>query len=270
MTDYVVGDIQGCYATLIALLDKANFNPTQDTLFCVGDLVNRGPDSLETLRFIRSLGTSAKTVLGNHDLHLISVYFGCKEQKNLDTLQDIIVAPDAEELIYWLKSQPLMIFEPKKKCIISHAGIYPLWDVEKSLGYADEISTALQSKKFITVLKKMYGNTPDKYKPDAKRFARYRFTINAFTRMRYCTKNGKFNFDEKGSPKSYKGKLKPWFQLDRKIPYDIRLIFGHWSSLGRYNSNNIIGIDTGCVWGNKLTLYDIDNDRFISKKSQEN
>lgn len=269
MTDYVVGDIQGCYKSLRALLKKAQFDPTTDTLYCVGDLVNRGSDSLKTLRFIRDLGPAAKTVLGNHDLHLISLYYGFRKLKSFDTLKKLIEAKDADDLIEWLRQQPLMINIEDKNSVIVHAGLYPSWSVEQALEYSDEISTLLKSDKYEKLLKNMYGNTPDKYKVGRKnKHNRRRFTINAFTRMRYCAKNGRLDFEDKGPPAKTKGKLKPWFLLPHRRE-NKNVIFGHWSSLGLFRGDQVIAIDTGCVWGGKLTLYDIDNNRFIQQKSVE-
>ena len=272
MASYVVGDIQGCFDSLIALLDQVNFDAENDTLYCVGDLVNRGPKSLKTLRFLKSIGESAKIVLGNHDLHLISVYYGIRELNRKDTLHKILTAKDAEELIVWLKSQPLMIHDKTQGFVISHAGIYPNWSIKRALKNATELSNALQGDDFKKVLKKMYGNEPVVYNKKASRFKRFRFIVNSFTRMRFCTHKAELNFTLKTSPQlsnKQESKLVPWFELPHKRPNDILFLFGHWSALGLFKQDNIICLDSGCVWGNKLSLYDIDQQQFVSVKPKE-
>jgi len=268
MADYVVGDIQGCFDSLISLLDQVNFNPKTDTLYCVGDLVNRGPKSLETLRFLKSLGNSVKPVLGNHDLHLISCYYGVREFKRNDTANAILNADDAEELILWLRELPLAIYIAKSDVFISHAGLYPAWSINKGLKYAKVFEKALKSDKYMNLLRKMYGNTPNKFSKLLSTKKKWLFTVNVFTRMRYCYKDASLDFKEKSDPATnHKKSVVPWFQLPNKRDENTRFIFGHWSSLGLYNKKNIIGLDTGCVWGQKMTLYDIGKDKFIQQKA---
>lgn len=268
MTDYVVGDIQGCCDSLVNLLDKVNFKPEIDRLFCVGDLINRGPKSIETLELLHSLNDSVQVVLGNHDLHLISCFYQLRSLKKTDTAQTILTSPKAEYWIDWLRQQPLMIYEPEKDFIISHAGIYPKWSTEQALSLSNKFSEYLKSDNCMIFIEKIYGNNPNKYTESLSEDEKMRFSVNAFTRMRYCYKNGELDFSNKTFPSfDKKEQLLPWFSLKRKIPSTTRTIFGHWSSLGLYHHNNVICIDTGCVWGNELTLYNIDNDVFIQQSA---
>jgi len=268
MANYVVGDIQGCFDSLVSLLDCVKFDPNSDTLYCVGDLVNRGPKSLETLRFLKSLGGSVQPVLGNHDLHLISCYYGIRQLKTNDTANDVLKADDAEELILWLRQLPLAIHIPESNVFISHAGLYPGWTIKKGLKYAALFENRLKSDNYLKLLNKMYGNRPNKYSKSFSESKAWLFTVNVFTRMRYCYKDSRLNFKEKSDPSSNpKNSVVPWFELPNKRSNDTRVIFGHWSSLGLYKKDNIIGLDTGCVWGQEMTLYDIDKDQFIHQKA---
>ena len=268
MTDYVVGDIQGCCDSLVSLLDRINFNPQIDHLYCVGDLINRGPKSLATLEFLYSLGDSVSTVLGNHDIHLISCFYKLRHFKKLDTAQEIIDSPKAHFWIEWLRQQPLMIYDPKKHFIIAHAGIYPSWTINQAWQFSKLFSKKLKSDNILILLEKIYSNTPNNFDHCHSEEDFLRFSVNAFTRMRYCDQAGQLDFSNKSFPNDKNNsKLIPWYQLKRNTTSSTRIIFGHWSSLGLYHHNNIICIDTGCVWGNELTLYNIDDDCFIQQKA---
>jgi len=263
MTDYVVGDIQGCHDSLHALLHKVSFNPSTDTLYCVGDLINRGPKSLETLELLHSLGDSAKIVLGNHDLHLIFCFHKIRQLKSIDTAHSILSSPRASFWIDWLKQFPLMIYNAEKDFIVCHAGLYPQWSIEQGISYSNKFSSMLKSDKSLKIIKKIYGDKPTKFSTDLSETKLLRFSVNSFTRMRYCYTDMSLNFTKKNFPTS-SAKLQPWFNFDRQqISKQTRIIFGHWSSLGLYHHNNVICLDTGCVWGNELTLYNIDSDQFI-------
>jgi len=267
MTDYVVGDIQGCHDSLVALLDKASFSPNSDRLFCVGDLINRGPKCLETLELLHSLGESVQIVLGNHDLHLIFCYHQIRKMKALDTAQSILNSEEVEFWIDWLKQQPLMLHEPKQDFIVCHAGLYPSWSIEQGLHYSDLFQQLLKSDKFLILLDKIYGNTPNRFSNDLSETHLMRFIVNAFTRMRYCYHDLSLDFSFKNYPNTKSG-LQPWFNFERTIDSSqTRTIFGHWSSLGLYHHDNVICIDTGCVWGNELTFYNVDADRFIHQQA---
>lgn len=260
MPIYAVGDIQGCYEPLAKLLDKVNFDPEKDMLYCVGDLVNRGPDCLKTLRLLKSLKKSCKTVLGNHDLHLLSVYHGISETRRGDTLSKILEADDCEKLIKWLKKQPLLQVNEKHKFVVAHAGIYPLWSLAEAKQYANEVHEHIQDdSKIVKLLEKMYGNTPELWKDSLGKWKRLRFIINCFTRMRYCHKKGKLNLTEKGTPPCKHKKVQPWYELLQSDMEGYKIVFGHWSSLGFLNTQEFLSLDTGCVWGGPLTLARLDS-----------
>lgn len=266
MGNYVVGDIQGCFDSLIALLDKVSFDPDKDTLYCVGDLINRGPKSAQTLQYLASLGKSVKTVLGNHDLHFISCYYGVRKFKKTDTAKQILDVNNAEELVFWLRQQPLMLYDEKLNIVISHAGLYPNWTIQQGLKFSEKFEDQLKSDKLLILLNKMYGNKPDLFTENLSESEQWLFTVNTFTRMRYCYDDGRLDFIKKGKPAKNK-KIMPWFKLPNNRPEETRFIFGHWSTLGLYQKRNIIGIDTGCVWGGMLTIYDVDNHVFIQQRA---
>lgn len=260
MARYIVGDIQGCALELKQLLAKVNFKPQFDQLWCVGDLVGRGPDSLATIQFLQRLGDAVKIVLGNHDLNLLSVLLNVREADPRDKLDAIIALPDLEkqQLITWLVQQPLMR-QIDDQVVISHAGVYPWWTVAQAQTYANEVSQALQQawqqNTLGEFLQSMYGNEPNIWSNDLCGPERIRFIINAFTRMRFCDQEGHLNFSAKTSPaeQTADADLVPWFEL-----WDIdraTLVFGHWAALmGKTHREDVIGLDTGCVWGNRLTL----------------
>lgn len=275
MAKYIIGDIQGCFDSLQALLNKVNFDPNNDILYCVGDLVNRGPKSLKTLRFLIDLGESCRVVLGNHDIHLISLYYGIRNASKKDTIAKLLKSSDAKKLINWLRLQPLMIYDETDQFIISHAGLYPKWDIKTALRYSTLFSKSLKGDDFKAVLKNMYSNDPAQLSENSADSSILRFTVNSFTRMRFCHRNGDLSFIEKGSPNlkapitDNENDTFAWFQLPNKRPKNIKFFFGHWSSLGLYHHENLFCLDSGCVWGNKLSLYDFDNKKFISVKSKE-
>jgi len=261
MAVYAVGDIQGCYAPLAKLLDAVNFDPAKDTLYCVGDLVNRGLDSLFVLRLLKSLEKSCKTVLGNHDLHLLSIAYGVHDISRGDTLKKLLKAKDADELIAWLRKQSLLLLNKKHKFVVTHAGIYPFWNLSQARQYACEVEQALQDDKLILpLLKNMYGNTPANWKESLVKWKRLRFIVNSFTRMRYCTHKGKLNFLEKGPPPCATPKIKAWYELLCSDMDGYKIIFGHWSSLGFLNKKQVLSLDTGCVWGGPLTMVRLDTE----------
>ncbi|MFT5259139.1 MAG: bis(5'-nucleosyl)-tetraphosphatase (symmetrical) [Saprospiraceae bacterium] len=254
MAKYAVGDIQGCLGSLKKVLSNSPYQKDKDQLWFVGDLVNRGPQSLETLRYVKSLGKRAKVVLGNHDLHLLALHAGVKEIQNTATLDPILNAPDCDELLNWLRRQPLMITDKKSHCVLVHAGIYPYWSLAQAQSYAAEVEEILQSDDYCTLLKEMYGKRPVKWKPQLKGWNRYRFIINAFTRMRFCTKQGGLNFVYNSAPGSQPNNLYPWYRLGAQPRGDWRIIFGHWSSAGHWYDGNHVALDSGCLWGGQMTL----------------
>lgn len=255
MAIYLVGDIQGCYRELKALLKQVSFNPTHDQLYLAGDLVARGDDSLATLRFIKSLNNSAKVVLGNHDLHLLSVYAGIKTVKKQDKLDALLAADDVDELMNWLAQQPLLQQIGQDNAYMSHAGISPQWNLKQAITQANFAAEKLSSNMRNQWLKIMYGEKPDDWHQAKSDDEKFRYTINAFTRMRYCYQDKRLEFNNKLSPQEQtNSNLQPWYELSTTI-HKTTWVFGHWAALmGHCSTANIYPLDTGCVWGNHLTL----------------
>lgn len=259
MALYAIGDLQGCYDPLRRLLDEIAFDPSSDTLWLVGDLVNRGPKSLKTLRFVKSLGDSVCNVLGNHDLHLLALAAGKISAKpRFDSLQKIIDAPDRDELINWLRHRPLAHYDASLDTLMVHAGVHPDWSVQQTLDYAAEVEACLQSDNYQTLLGEMYGNTPSTWSKKLEGFSRLRFIINCLTRMRMLTNKGRLNFSYSGSPYYSSKKLVPWFDFTDRATADTRIVFGHWSALGLIVLPQLVSLDTGCVWGRELTAVRLD------------
>ncbi|WAK02206.1 symmetrical bis(5'-nucleosyl)-tetraphosphatase [Methylobacter sp. YRD-M1] len=251
MSIYAIGDIQGCHDELLRLLDTINFNENTDQLWFAGDLVNRGPKSLETLRFVKALGNAAVTVLGNHDLHLLAAACSPEQAGKHDTLAPVLKAPDRDELLDWLRHRPL--FHYNDDFCLLHAGLPPQWDFNKTRKMALFAEKVLRGPDFQRLLTHMYGNKPDIWSPTLTGMAKLRFIINCFTRMRYCDAYGRLDFINSGSLGSQPEKLMPWFQAPKRKSASLRIIFGHWSTLGYYEGNNCYAIDTGCLWGGQLT-----------------
>jgi len=256
---YLVGDIQGCYSELKALLKQVAFNHEIDQLYLAGDLVARGPDSLATLRFVKSLNLSAKVVLGNHDLHLLSVYAGIKKVKKQDKLDELLAANDIDDLMNWLAQQPLLQQIGNDDAYMSHAGISPQWNLQQAIEQASFASQLLSSKNRNQWLCAMYGEKPNDWQQAKTDKDKFRYTINAFTRMRYCYANKHLEFENKLAPKASSSKeqqvkLLPWYELSSTIN-TTTWIFGHWAALmGDCTAPNVYALDTGCVWGNHLTM----------------
>jgi bis(5'-nucleosyl)-tetraphosphatase (symmetrical) len=259
MAIYAIGDVQGCFEQLQTLLDKLKFNPQHDTLWFAGDIVNRGPRSLDTLRFIRSLGDRAITVLGNHDLHLLAVANGRGKQGKKDTIKDILNADDRDELLAWLIQQPLIHYDDSLNICLCHAGIYPSWDIEQTQQYAREVEDVLQGPKSHEFFHHMYGDKPPLWSTHLKGWDRLRFITNAFTRMRYCDEQGHLLLRDKSSPGNQPKGIHPWFDLAERKTQDVKIVFGHWSTLKNISKRNLYPLDTGCLWGGKLTALKIDN-----------
>lgn len=262
MSTWAIGDIQGCYAEFRALLDLIEFDPGHDQLWLTGDLINRGPDNLSTLRHVRGLGDAAITVLGNHDLALLVTAAGHRDPRSKDTIDDILAAPDREELLDWLRHRPLAHFDPELDCLLVHAGLPPQWDIATAMEQAHEVESALQGKDHERLLGRMFGNQPDCWRPGLDKLDRWRFTINALTRMRFVRADGSLDFDEKGPPGSQPEGLYPWYALPQRASSGQRIVFGHWSALGQEAIDDpppeIHALDTGCQWGGKLTALRID------------
>ncbi|MDD1793875.1 symmetrical bis(5'-nucleosyl)-tetraphosphatase [Enterovibrio sp. ZSDZ42] len=260
MATYLVGDIQGCFDDLRALLDTVSFNEKHDHLYLAGDLVARGPDSLSVLRFVKSLGDHAHTVLGNHDLHLLAVAEGFKKPKAKDKTQPILDASDRDELLHWLRQQPLLLHYDKRNeiapgFVMTHAGIPPCWDLQNAKHHAKRIEKILRGDDYRWLLQNMYANEPTHWSNELEELEQYRYTINAFTRMRFCLKDGALDMACKLPPgQMTHGELVPWFEVTPRQNIEETLVFGHWAALGGVVNRHLMGLDTGCVWGGALTM----------------
>lgn len=259
MAVYAIGDVQGCYDPLRQLLDKIDFNPDKDKIWLTGDLVNRGPKSLKTVRFVRELGDAAVTVLGNHDLHLLALHYGAVRNGNrFSSLKKFLKASDADELCDWLRNRPLVHHSKKLNTLLVHAGTYPRWTVTKTLARAREVEKALRGDDYFNVLGKMYGNTPNKWSGNLTGYKRLRFIINCLTRMRMITPDDRLALNFSGSPfRARKGML-PWYEAETPSWRGTRIVFGHWSALGLVVLPDVVSLDTGCVWGRQLTAVRMD------------
>ena len=257
MATYAIGDIQGCHEALQRLLEKIHFDASQDTLWLVGDLVNRGPQSLQTIQFIRSLGDAAQCVLGNHDVHLIACHAGVKSCKPTSSLQQILQHDDADEIVNWCRQQPLFHYDPKLNWGMVHAGLLPQWDLALALECAGEVETHLRSDHYADFLKVAYGSEPSRWNDQLDAQQRCRLSLNALTRMRMCGDQGGMDFSYKGPLGEQPKGLHAWFDLERKSS-QLRIVFGHWSALGLQQRDNLLAIDTGCLWGQQLTAAQID------------
>ncbi|MBK0001109.1 MULTISPECIES: bis(5'-nucleosyl)-tetraphosphatase (symmetrical) ApaH [Erwiniaceae] len=268
MSTYLIGDVHGCYDELRSLLGQVAFDPQQDQLWLTGDLVARGPDSLEVLRFVRSLGDCVRLVLGNHDLHLLAVYAGISRNKPKDRISPLLQADDADELINWLRRQPLLQVDEEKKLVMAHAGITPQWDIETAKMCAREVESVLSSDTYPLFLDAMYGDMPNNWSPELSGLARLRFSSNALTRMRFCFPNGQLDMISKESPESAPPPLKPWFNIPGPVSREYTIVFGHWASLeGKGTPEGIIGLDTGCCWGGTLTMLRWEDKRVFTQVS---
>ncbi len=257
MTDYAIGDIQGCYERLRDVLAKVDFSPSRDRLWVAGDLINRGPSSLETLRYIESLGASAVVVLGNHDLHLLAVALGGHAPKRKDTLHDILDAPDCDRLLQWLRQQNFCVYDQQRNFIMAHAGIPHIWGVEEAVRYGREVEEVIRSDRAEYYFTHMYGNEPERWEPGLTGMDRWRVITNYFTRMRFIAEDGTLELATKESAGNAPEGYAPWFRFPRQD--DVRVIFGHWAALeGNTGSDRFIGLDTGCVWGGVLTVMNLD------------
>lgn len=259
MAVYAIGDVQGCYSHLLRLLDKIKFDPANDSLWFCGDLVNRGPESLQTLRFIKSLGDRAVSVLGNHDLHLMALYHSKQTLDKSDTLSQVLTSPDCDELMTWLQARPLAYYDDSLKTIMMHAGVHPNWNLKQTMALSHELEQVLQSEDSHLFFNKMYGDTPDFWSDDLTGFDRLRCITNVFTRMRFLSPNYRINFDAKGSPEQHNdSNLTPWYDLRSQLDPNVNVVFGHWATLATGQYGRHYAIDGGCVWGRCFTALQID------------
>lgn len=256
MATYVVGDVQGCLDALHALLERVRFDPGRDRLWLTGDLVNRGSQSLETLRFVRGLGDAVRCVLGNHDIHLLMIDGAHADPHRGDTLEDVLAAPDREDLLGWLRRQPLLYREGR--FVMVHAGLLPEWTLDQALALAEEAQRALRED-FPTLAGSLYGNLPDRWHPDLRGRDRVRFIVNVFTRMRVCHPDGRLDLTHKGLVERRPEGTEPWFDLAHHHGSDVTVVCGHWSALGLLLRPGLAALDTGCLWGGWLTALRLED-----------
>jgi len=265
VASYAIGDIQGCYHAFQALLERLNFDPKSDRLWLVGDLINRGNGSLEVLRWCYAHQDSLTVVLGNHDLHALVVAEGIVAAHRGDTLDALLEAHDRDELLNWLRHQRLIYQEGNH--LMVHAGLLPQWSAEQALGYAAEVESVLHGDNYLGFLKHMYGNLPDHWRDDLTGYDRLRVITNAATRLRICSAAGHMEFKFKGELQDIPTGYMPWFDVPDRATKDIQVIFGHWSALGLRQRENIYALDTGCLWGGKLTAMNIQTKAIVQVDS---
>lgn len=271
MPTYAIGDIQGCYTALQRLLENIHFDPSEDRLWFTGDLVNRGRYSLEVLRFIKQLGDNQRTVLGNHDLHLLACAYQQNHPSKQDTFADILTAPDREELIDWLRRQRLVYHDEQLGFTLVHAGLAPSWDLAKSLALSHEVETILQSTQVDEFLGQLYGDMPNYWDEALQHWPRLRAIVNYCTRMRFCYPDGRLELSDKIPAHAPQEGLIPWFRSPQRKTKNLNIIFGHWAALGGVtHTPNVYALDTGCVWGFKLTAMRLeDGKRFTAACESE-
>ena len=255
MTTWAIGDLHGCLDPLKRLLDAVRYDPAADRLWFVGDIANRGPDALATLRYVRALGTGAVTVLGNHDLHLLALIHGVRKASAKDGVEAILAAPDRDELEHWLRTRPLLHTDAALGATLVHAGIHPHWSLSQARAHADELEALLPTPRFERFVTRMYGDSPARWSPDLDKHERRRFAINVFTRMRYCTARGTLDFEHSEPPARAPSRLLPWYRVPRRVALDTRVVFGHWSSHPAMSPPDVLPLDRGCVWGGTLAAH---------------
>lgn len=258
MAVYAIGDVQGCFDDLQRLLAHIRFDPAADHLWFVGDIVNRGPHSLETLRFVHGLGERAVTVLGNHDLHLIAAAHDHPLGRGDHTLDDILAAPDRAELIEWLCRRPMLHHDAGLGFTMVHAGLPPQWDLAQAQVCAQEVEQVLRGAQRRAFIGRMYGNKPNRWSSHLEGWDRLRFSVNCFTRMRYCDTAGRLDLKSKGPPGTQPQGQLPWFEVPGRASHSLNIVFGHWSTLGSCTAAGVYATDTGCLWGGALTALRLD------------
>ena len=257
MPRYAIGDVQGCYAPLERLLERIAFDPSRDRLWLVGDLVNRGPESLPVLRLLRGLGDAATVVLGNHDLYLLMVAAGYKRRDSDDTLAQVLKAPDRDELLHWLAHRPLVHVEGAH--VLVHAGLLPEWSVDKAKALSDEVAAALTGPQANRFLLELAGNRPERWSDKLETWDRLRVIVNACTRLRFCSPEGRMALRAKGPPDQAPAGTLPWFRVPGRLSRTHTLVCGHWSALGLHREPGLIALDSGCVWGGRLTALRLED-----------
>jgi bis(5'-nucleosyl)-tetraphosphatase (symmetrical) len=253
MALYLIGDVQGCHDALARLLQALDFSPSRDTLFLLGDLINRGPDNVGVLRRLRDLGGSARCLLGNHDLHMLALHRGLVGLKRGDTVQDILDAPDREDLMQWLQQQSMALRQDD--CLMVHAGVLPQWSSAQTLSLAAEMESVLRGPEAEVFFRHMYGNLPDQWHDDLRGPERWRVIVNGLTRLRFCTPDGRMDFMAKEGLSDAPAGYLPWFDVPERRTREVRVVFGHWSTLGGLTRPDVKCLDTGCVWGGPLSAW---------------
>jgi bis(5'-nucleosyl)-tetraphosphatase (symmetrical) len=266
MSFYAIGDIQGCHAELCQLLDLIGFSPREDRLWLVGDLVNRGPDSLAVLREVKALGDAAVTVLGNHDFHLLNVAAGHARVHKQDTLAAVLAAPDRDELVDWLQHRPLVVVEDER--LLVHAGLLPQWTPATALMLSREVQAALAGPEADAFLAALYGDEPRAWRDDLEGFDRLRVAVNAFARLRFCTADGTMELREKRGPGTAPDGYRPWFQHEGRASAGVTIVCGHWSTLELRLLPNMLMLDSGCIWGGSLTAVRLPDRRVFQVPSR--
>lgn len=271
MAVWAIGDVQGCHDELVRLIDKLRFDPAVDRLWFCGDLVNRGGQSLAVLRTVKALGDSATVVLGNHDLSLLAIAERKREEQARvnPELREVLFAPDRDDLLGWLRRRNLVHVDRGLGFLLVHAGLFPRWTTQQAEEMAREIEDKLRSDSYRRLLKQMFGNKPDLWTPKLRGIDRWRAGINVFTRMRYVDVRGRIAFGDKGAPGTQRPGLYPWYEVPGQVKRDLRVVCGHWSTLGRFAGLGVHAIDTGCVWGGWLTALRLDSEEpeFVTIKS---
>ncbi|MDH5232016.1 MAG: symmetrical bis(5'-nucleosyl)-tetraphosphatase [Gammaproteobacteria bacterium] len=265
MACYAIGDIQGCYDEFMRLLQTIQFDPKRDQLWLCGDIINRGPKSLEVIDYVMQLGTRAVTVLGNHDLHFLALANGIGKPRRQDTLGPLLESHRLDDLIQWIRHQPLLHYDEQYKALLVHAGIYPQWNLAQAKSYANEVEAQLQSDNYVDFLNVMYGNQPNCWQDDLSGFDRIRFITNVFTRMRFCDAEGHLDMHHKGAIGTQAAGLQPWYEFLIAEYKQKQIFFGHWSTLGESKHANIHALDSGCLWGGKLTAMRVDAPSIIQQ-----
>jgi len=262
MALYLIGDVQGCDGALARLLSAIDFSPSRDQLVLLGDLVNRGPDSLGVLRRMMRLEGSARCVLGNHDMHLLAIAHGVRPPHRKDTVQDVLQAPDSAAVLAWLRSRPLALLDHigGQELLMVHAGVLPSWTAQQALALAQEVTQMMASDGFDAFLQQMYGNTPEQWSPQLRGIPRWRAIVNVLTRLRFCSVDDRMEFDVKDGPDAAPAGYRPWFELPDRRSAGATVAFGHWSTLGRLERDDVLSLDTGCVWGGQLSAARINTE----------
>ena len=273
MPTYAIGDVQGCYQALLSLLDSINFDAGNDRLWFAGDIVNRGPQSLETLHFVRELGETAVTVLGNHDLHTLAVAAGSRTMGKTDTIACLTCPAEREATVEWLRWLPLIHHDKEENFSLVHAGLPPQWEMQQALAYQEEVTEVLRGSQYRLLLDTMYGNQPDYWQENLSAEARLRFIINCLTRIRYCDKDGKLDFATKRAPGTQASSLQPWFTMPDRLSKHHKIVFGHWATvhlgeINNFSDYNVFPVDTGCCWGGALTALRLEDETWFKVPCQ--